>query len=406
MWRLESVHERSEAEYLDQAIERIEGDQLLREHSDALLHGASAQEPMIAQLLDTPQDIRYHAEGPIVKDHLRLMLTGLYALAEGKLHLIDIEEFRRLKGYEGEIDELEEIIKENVGLFEVFVLLHDVAKYSTITFSSPEGSRGADLGFNSPQSHHFDEAAHERAVLRGQYQDLFKEFSAMHSTASDREIQVQFSLTYGIQIHYPHHGRKIHAPMYEDLLDRFCEAHQLPSRDRDLLDDLISHHLEFNGDFSKEPKASYIGRYIHLAKKRGYDSDDFIDLMQGCLFLDMVVGSKRLAPHGYWHDPTPLENCLRSEHDWAPQRRMERAKLNESKESRERNRAFQQAGLDGLSLMDLLGMEAGKEFGTTLRRVHAAILGKGDMPRFGKKIDQEIGVRAGEFYKQVFQKGE
>jgi hypothetical protein len=405
MWRYQSVHERSEAEYLDQAIERIEADKLLREHTDALLHGASEQEPMIAQLLDTPQDIRYHAEGPKVKDHLRLMLTALYALAEEKLHLIDIEEFRRLKGYEGEIDEVEEIIKENIGLFEVFTLLHDAAKYSTITFSAPDGSRGADLGFNSPQSHHFDEAAHERAALRLQYQNLFNEFSAKHPTASDREIQVQFSLAYGIQVHYPHHGRKIHAPMYEDLLDRFCDAHKLPSRDRDLLDDLISHHMEFNKDFGRDKPGS-MGRYVHLAKKRGYDADDFIDLMQGCLLLDMVIGSKRLAPHGYWHDSTPLENCLRSEHDWAPHRRMEKAKINESKESRERNKAFQKVGLDGIALMDLLKMEAGKEFGITLRRIHAAVLGKGEMPRFGKKIDKEINVRAGEFYKQVFEKGE
>ena len=405
MWRYKSVHELSDAEYLDQAIERIEVDGILRGHADALIHGASEQEPMIAQLILTPQDIRYHAEGPIVQDHLRLMLMGLYAMAEEKLHLIDIEEFRRLKGYEGEIDEVEEIIKENIGLFEVFTLCHDIAKYSTITFSSPKGSRGEELGFNSPHNHHFDEASHERARLREQYQDLYKEFSAMHPTASDREIQVQFYLTYGIQAHYPHHGRKIHAPMYEDLLDRFCEAHRLPSRDRDLLDDLIAHHMEFNRDFGKS-SASSMGRYVHLAKKRGYDADDFIDLMQGCLFLDMVIGSKRLAPHGYWHDPTPLENCLRSEHDWAPQRRVEKTRGHEADEVRARNKAFQKVGLDGVALMDLLNMDAGPEFGMTLRRVHAGVLGRGDMPRFGKNIDQELSVRAGEYYKQVFQKGE
>jgi len=405
MWRFQSVHERSETEYLDQVIERIEGDEHLRGHADALLHGAATQEPLIAQLLTTPQDIRYHAEGPTVRDHLRLMLTGLYALAEDKLHLIDIEEFRRMKGYEGEIEELEEIIKENIGFFEVFTLCHDIAKYSTMTFSSHEGSRGAELGFHSPRTHHFDEAAHERAQMRDRYLELYREFSAMHPTAPDKEVQAQFYLTYGIAVHYPHHARRIHAPVNEDLLDRFCTAHKLPSRDRDLLDDLISHHMEFNSEFHAL-RPSAIGRYAHLASRRGYDADDFIDLMQGCLFLDVVIGSKRLAPHGYWHDPTPLINCLRSEHDWAPHRRVEKAQERQKEEKRTRNKAFREVGLDGVALMDLLGMEAGPKFGQTLRRVHAAIQGKGDMPRFGKKIDGVISERAGEYYKKVFDVGE
>ena len=107
MWRFQSTHERSETEYLDQTIERLEADTFLSKRADALLDGASASEPMLADLFRTPQDIRYHAEGPVVRDHLKQMLIALYGLVEEKFHLIDLEEFRRLKGYEGEIEELE-----------------------------------------------------------------------------------------------------------------------------------------------------------------------------------------------------------------------------------------------------------------------------------------------------------
>lgn len=405
MWRTQSVHEKNETEYLDDMIERIENDEHLRGHADALLAGAAAQEPLIAQLLETPQDVRYHAEGPYVRDHLRLMLTALYALAEEKLHLIDIEEFRRLQGYEGEIEELEEMIKENIGFFEVFILCHDAAKKSTATFSAHEGTRGDELGFNSPRSHYFDEDAHQRAQMMMAYQTLYEEFTAKHTTASPQEVQVQFHLTYGIHVHYPHHGRRIHAPVYEALLDRFCEAHTLPSRDRDLLADLISHHMEFNTGF-KSPDVLQIKRFDHLATRRGHDSDDFIDLMQGCMLLDAVIGSKRLTPHGYWHDPKLLINCLRAQHDWAPHRRQEKLHEREAGEGIERNRVFKEVGLDGMGLMDLLGMDPGPKLGLTLRRIHAGILGRGDMPSFGKRIDKEISQRAGDYYKRVFEAGE
>ena len=53
-------------------------------------------------------------KGATMRDHLRLMLIFLFALVEEKVHLTDLEEFRRLKGYEGELQELEDLMKENI----------------------------------------------------------------------------------------------------------------------------------------------------------------------------------------------------------------------------------------------------------------------------------------------------
>jgi hypothetical protein len=405
MWRFESTHERKESEYLDQVIGAIEVDPHLFKHAESVLDAHAHQEPLIAQSLKTPQDVRYHAEGPVMRDHLRLMLMFLFAVVEEKVHLIDIEEFRRLKGYEGEIQELEDLLKENVAFFQTYILCHDVAKWISVTFSSRSGSRGQELGFNTPRLHHFDEVAHERVTKVQAYLDLYNAFTQQEFQGTDRETQAQFYLTYGIQVHYPHHARKIHAPVYEALLRRVCTAHDLPDRDRDLLEDLIAHHMEFGSDF-KVVRPARIRRYTHLATKRGYDADDFIDLAQACLFLDHSVGSVRLSAHGYWHETNAIVNFLQSEHDFAPHRRSDKEAIREGAEKTRRNRVLREVGLDGVAMMDVLGMEPGPEFGLVLRRIHAGIFGQGDMPRFGKKVDAEIERRVGEFYNNMFEKGE
>ncbi len=405
MWRTQPTHKQSDTEYLDRAIERIVRDEHLVGHAQAILAGASAREPLIAQSLWTPQDVRFHAEGPFLRDHLSLMLAVLFALAEERLHLIDIEEFRRGKGYEGEIDELEETLKEHAAFFEAFTLFHDVTKWVSTVFTSRHGSRGEALGFVTPRAHHFNEAYYVRAKQRDQYLELYQAFERTFTGASAQEVQMQFYLAYGIQVHYPHHARKSHASAYEDLLDRLSVAHGLSSRDRDLLDDLTAHHMEFTVEFN-HVRPSAIQRYIHLATKRGYDADDFLDLMQGCLFLDTVCASERLAPHGYWFDVTPLLNCLTSEYDGDPTARARKEAVREEEEQHRRNRIFREVGLDGVALMDLLSASPGPEFGAMLRKIQACVLGKGEAPRFGARIDRELAARAGKFYERIFEKGE
>lgn len=405
MWRRESTHLQKETEYLDHLIAKLEADPHLFEHAESLLTAVSHQEPLVAQSLLTPQDVRYHAEGSTMRDHLRLMLIFLFALVEEKVHLVDIEEFRRLKGYEGEIQELEDLMKENIAFFQTFTLGHDVAKWVTTTFTSKTGSRGEALGFNTPRSHHFDEVAHERATKRDEYLKLYKQFSRQEFRGTDRETQVQFYLQYGINVHYPHHARKIHTPVFEALLRRLCQAHRLPDRDSEMLEDIISHHMESGFDF-KVPRPARIRRYTHIALKRKYDADDFIDLAQACLLLDGSVGSLRLSAQGYWHETKPFVHFLQSEHDFAPHRRSEKEAVRETAEKKERNRVLREVGLDGVAMMDVLGMESGPEFGLALRRIHSGLFGQGEMPRFGKKINVEIDKRAEEFYKKMFERGE
>ena len=78
MWRYNSVHEKSDTEFLDAAMRRIDEDVLLYKKAESILERVSLSEPLISDALNTPQDIRYHGEGPFLRDHLRKMLMVLY----------------------------------------------------------------------------------------------------------------------------------------------------------------------------------------------------------------------------------------------------------------------------------------------------------------------------------------
>lgn len=329
------MHQRSETEYLAQAIKRLDQEKDLARQADALLRAVAIQEPLINDSLKIKQDPLVHSEGLFMDAHVRRMLVVLYAVLEDKLHLIDIEEFRRMKGYEGEIDELEELLKEKVSFFETFILVHDAAKV-----------HGND-----------------------------------------------------------HHDRMMYAPVYQQLIDRVAKAHDLSVRDQAMLSDLICRHLEFRA-FHK-PNPSMAHWLLHLAKVKQYDGDDFLDLAQGCVFLDWVVGSERLDQQGKtYFDVGYLTNLFISEHILLPERRLEKYEQREKKQKTERNRLFQEAKLDGISLMDLLKLSPGPKFGKVLRSIHEAILGEGELPTFTPQIDRELQERIAEFYHKSFAQGD
>ncbi|MBU0646261.1 hypothetical protein KJ611_02140 [Patescibacteria group bacterium] len=405
MWRMETYKKERDSEFLDGLMERIEMNQHLWQKAEALLSGVAKQEPLFADALRTPQSPHYHAEGPTLQHHLRLMLMVLYAVAEGKLSLLDIEEFRRMKEYEGEIKELEQTIRESAALFEAFILCHDAAKWASVFFSAPKGSRGEQLGFDMDLMFKWDEfGASERAKAREKYLLLFDDFVREHPGENEESIEAQFYLYYGIRVHYPGHERAIHTPVYRHLLERVGVAHGLSEQDRVLLEDLIGHHQI--GEQFNEVRPEGIRKLMHFAQARGYDSDDFIDRLQAGVFLDMVSASKRLAPHGTWRDPSVLINFLRSEHEYQPGRRQEKLLRREAEAKREQNRLFREVGLDGVALMELFEMDPGPQFGKVMRKVHNAIAGKEEIPEWpNQKVANEMKTRVAQYYSRAFDQG-
>ncbi|MFH1405098.1 MAG: hypothetical protein ABIH21_03315 [Patescibacteria group bacterium] len=405
MWRTISVHKKGETEFLADAIARIEKDTRLNKRADSLLDAATQSEPLIAESFKTPQSAPYHTEGPYLRSHLKLILIVLYALDEEKFHLIDVEEFRQMKGYEGEIDEMEEIIKENISLFESFALCHDVAKWACFSVSSPQGSRGNALGFDVGNFTHFKEICNsEFAAQRSKYIELYEDFAKKYSGESIQTISSLFYKTYQIRCRYPGHGRAIHTPVHHSLLQRVCKASRLTQRDTEMLEDLIAHHLEPISDF-KKISPSRISRHLAIAHERGYDADDYIDLLQSCFFLDIVCASKRINNNVQWHEFDLIKNFLVSEHDYSPQKRVEKVMAYEQKKEKEKNMLFRKVRLDGAALLDLLQMEPGPEFGKLLHQIHKSILEDAPMPNLPKEVFSEIKNRAGNFYELMFGKG-
>jgi hypothetical protein len=405
MWQHISTHQRGESEFLNAAMKRILADDELRSRAEAIISGAAISEPLISDCLQTPQDPRYHAEGPFLNSHILQMLMVLYAIEEEKLHLIDIEEFRAMKGYEGEFQELEEILKEKISFFEVFALCHDAPKRISVVFDSHKNSIGDQAGFNTKLTYDLASDMTNRENMIEAYHELFHEFSEHHPGETPEQIQSQFYATHEIQIHYPHHDRLIHTPVYRALLERFVFAHKLSARDANILEEFISNHLDFIQDFF-EVRPKKMRRYLKMSEKNNVDSDDFIDLMQGVIFLDMTVGSAQENDNGLWYDASILFNCFKAEHEYTPGKRDKKLQLMEHDRATKRNQLFKEVGLDGIGLMDLLEIEAGPKLGKVLRQVQDAVIGKKDMVSFGKEFDKEIDKRVSLFYQKSFVKGE
>lgn len=393
-----------ETDFFNAHMSHLRRDRFLFERADAMLHAAATAEPLIADAMKTPQDPRYHAEGPFVKDHLRLMLMTLYGILEGKMHLKQIEEFARLRGYELEVDELEERFKDHVAWFEVFVFCHDATKWVSVVFRSPEKSRGAELGFNTHLTYEPDVDFAQQAERRAAYLELYSQFADMHPNESPHAIQTMFYATYEIDVKYPHHDRLIHTPVYHALLERFFTAHKITDVHAGMLEDIIAHHLQFKKFARLE--TSPFSRFVHLASVRHYDLDPFADFIQGALFLDFVAGSVRFDGHSYRHDVGFLIHALRAEHEIDPARRLEKQHAHEEQEHRDRLRLFQEVGLDGVSLLELLGMEPGSAFGRVLKQVQGAVVGKNEMPTFSKSVHRELSSRVAAYYEKAFVKGE
>ncbi len=402
MWRTRVEERGTESRPLEEALAGVFRDAARMEAAERQLIAAAAEEPIIADAYLTPQSPPHHAEGPFMDAHLRRMLATLAAVGDGSLRLADIEEFRRLRHFEGEIDELEQAMRERQSLFEAFILCHDAAKFSTAACVADPGTRGAELGFSLAPSAAWDErGAAERSLLRRRFADLFHAFASERRGQSPEALEAAFFDAYGIRVHYAGHDRMMHAPAYRALLERVAGRRRLPETDIDLLEDLIAYHLQPLRDFSDEgpsvgageARPERIARYVAVAHDRGWDADDFLDLLQACVFLDYVAGARRRERGRAWQDAGVLVRFLVSEHAHAPEKRVQKNRERAQEHKRQRQNLYRQAGLDGLALLDLFKMEPGPAFGRLLARVYDAAEGRAPLPALPAPAARELARR-------------
>ncbi len=364
--------------------------------ADEALSKARKKYPVLADTLDSPQSPDKHAEGPRVNDHIRLMLASLYAIVDGRLKLLEIEEFARMKGYEGEIEEIENTIKERAAWYEVFALMHDLAKGPTVRFIPAPESLGQELGFGTLKAGWDEIGGEERLVWQKTYDDLYAGFAATRVGEKRQMIQVEFFKKYGISVSNWGHAKAIYKPHLEELIRACAKEYRLSDFDTDLLVDIIAMHLEPLVRFRKGAEPKDYDYLLAHANRQGYDADDYLDLLQGCVLLDMVLGRQAVGPYGYWHDPVTLENMLRAEHDWAPWKKEAGVKQKEQEADKIKKQVMKEFGLDGSSIMSLTGMTPGPELGKLLKDIKRAIDELGYLPKIDRKHETEIMRRIGE----------
>ncbi len=320
-----------ETHHLAVVANQIEHDQTLAARADEILTRWQ-NEPLFGGLFETPQSAGYHAEGPTVRSHVRLILTSLFAILDGKVHLLEIEEFARLKGYGAEIQEMEDTIKENAATFEVFALVHDLGKQFRVSIDDQDN------------------------------------------------------------IHYHGHAKDIWRPDVQAVLGKLAEAYRLNERDVKLLNHLVAEHMDplhrLNG--GHDPK--HVDTLARYAQHHGLDADDFIDALQAGVLLDQVFGSRQLKGGKYFTRHEHLVNFFIAEGEYAPWKREKHERDMAERHRREEHKVLEAVGLDGHGLMKLTGMHPGRELGVLVKEVVSAVRG-GELPSPADSWKDELARR-------------
>ena len=92
--------------FLDWVNDELFHSDIIRQAEDTFLQAAK-QFPEIARFQTTPQSAPWHCEGPVLSDHVKRILAGIYAIVNGA-QLLEIEELAREKSLAGEIYEMQE----------------------------------------------------------------------------------------------------------------------------------------------------------------------------------------------------------------------------------------------------------------------------------------------------------
>lgn len=323
-----------ETKHLLDVLRQIENTAPLLARADEVLLRFQS-EPLMAGVYATPQSGEHHAEGPTVRSHLRLFLASLFAITDGTVKLLEIEEFARMKGYEEEIQEMQQMLMENPTTFEVFALIHDVGKPFCLT-QDPDG-----------------------------------------------------------MVHYHGHAKEIYRPEIRSLLYRLAEAYKLPDRDVEMIIPLVSYHLVPLYRFKKAANAKDVEVISKFATEQGEDPDDFIDMLQAAILLDQVMGSRQIVGGKMTVSATHLTNFFIAERAYAPWKLAAKEKARNEARKRIAQKTFREAGLDGAGIMALTGIKSGRELGDLLKKLHAVVLDGGELPKSVDSWKDELVRRIG-----------
>ena len=312
----------------------------------------------VERLRYTPQTPPYHAEGPMVANHVERMLAGVFAFQAG-VTLSQVEEFIRERDFLLEFQDLERLLKEYVPFLSAYAVCHDVGKADTLILASRAGSRGSGEGFHPGERD--TRPTTEAEVIR--YDKLLR----AHGDG------MAFFDAYQIEAHYPGHARVSAGDMYATTREAVLDFFQLAPSHAKLLTELTRLHMDVILAFQRGPSADKYLAFGAIAERLGLNRSLFYDLLAACLFLDAVLGSLGYENGVHKADLELVLNLFKAEREAQPERHAAREESLRRGRKTALREALAEAGLAPEDVFELLQTPYGPARGRIMERVYALL---------------------------------
>lgn len=356
----------------------------MRHRARGVFAGTAAQIPELVRYRITPQTPPHHAEGPHLASHVERMLACVLAIEEGA-KLTDVEEFMRDPGDRLAIAEIEETIREHAAFFKVYALVHDIAKPDVVSFSAPEGSRGALEGFFQ---HKRRSEAHASPKEVARYDKLLRAYGAAHPQLSDDELSMHFFAEYQVSAHYEDHDRRGAGATYARVRAAALDLFGVGASFHKLLAELVWSHMDAIRFFSDAKAPAKYAFFEAGARKHGMNADVFLTFLAASVLLDAVLGSLYADHEKVRPDASLLLHVFASEREALPARSAVRFANEERKRKQAIKDILSQAKLGAEDVFALIPTGFGPERGVIMHAVYELVRGKEPTCDFGKHSEE------------------
>ncbi len=338
------------------------------EKAEQLLTVARDCVPGFGRFFVTPQGGPWHCEGRFVSDHIRRILTTLFAVQAGA-SLSTIEEFARERDVALEIVALEQTIRDNVPLLAAFALAHDLAKPDTLVFDAAMDTKGAAEGF--VQHDKRQQQSPSSAELQ-RYDKLFRAYTASRPGSVEQHV-FGFYEAYGIATHYYGHANIAAGVDYEKGRQAVLDVAGVSHSYHLLLTELIRQHIDVLGYFRDKPDGKKYEFLATLAGRLGLNVDLYLDLTIAEVFLDAVAGTLQVRKGKLFAQTDLVIHILRAEREALPQRNVAREEAAARQAKQAHKDLLASVGLSGDAVFALLGTPIGPERGEVMAKVNALL---------------------------------
>lgn len=378
MWEHLGRTKTKEKEPLEAFCQRVFCDARREQEAQAVI--ASVQsDPAIREMLACPQTPPEHLEGPTVLHHIRAMLMGLAVVVEDREDLSRIEELAP-RGFEAEVREVGQVMREHAATLRAFCLLHDLGKPRVLQFVTRRNVH-----------------AEHPAILEGgnpriAFESLWTSYRSQQAEVSTEEAMIGFYTSYGIEATYPAAAHQIFAPMFESSVRLVAQQQRLSASELGRLLVLIELHETIRAH-AAEHRHDVIGLVRHLAQQRGQDASVLLDLVEATVLLEDAFGRLRLGLSGAHHDASAFAHVLTDRRRADPERAEALTQTQGRRSKQERQAWLRQMHLDGNALKPIFSGLSGPQFGAMLARVQETAFGQRPLWELADEIPRELVER-------------